>query len=72
MVAIPMIAGLGAEVTPMATVLRDDDPIEPERVRKSFMVSRSGVSGSCCALPNHFACLSEVFREKMLDRITMF
>lgn len=31
-VAIPVVAGLGSEVTPMATILKDDDPIEPKKV----------------------------------------
>lgn len=32
LVAIPIIAGVGSEVTPMATILDDSDPLEPEKV----------------------------------------
>lgn len=32
LVAIPIIAGVGSEVTPMATILDDRDPLEPEKV----------------------------------------
>lgn len=32
LIAIPMIAGLGSEVTPMAVILDDEDPLEPIKV----------------------------------------
>lgn len=39
LVAIPIIAGTGSEVTPMATILDDRDPLEPEKVCGSSCLS---------------------------------
>lgn len=36
LVAIPVIAGMGSEVTPMSTILDDEDPLEPEKVRRDL------------------------------------
>lgn len=41
LVAIPIIAGIGSEVTPMATILDDNDPLEPEKVYTSVRVCTS-------------------------------
>lgn len=46
LVAIPIIAGIGSEVTPMATILDDDDPLEPEKV----FVHESRLRFPCCRL----------------------
>ena len=40
LVAIPIIAGVGSEVTPMATILDDKDPLEPEKVCTEYLSVR--------------------------------
>lgn len=53
LVAIPIIAGVGAEVTPMATILDDDDPVEPDKVQMPGRTPGGGGVGGlrrCCHL----------------------
>ncbi|CAM9847652.1 unnamed protein product, partial [Sphacelaria rigidula] len=51
-VAIPVVAGVGSEVTPMATILKDDDPLEPEKVTVGFR-------HTAAALPAPFMAIVE-------------
>lgn len=41
LVAVPIITGVGSEVTPMATILDDHDPLEPEKVRMYHGIVRA-------------------------------
>lgn len=45
LVAIPVIAGVGSEVTPMATILDDKDPLEPKKVRRKGGRGEGGRGG---------------------------
>ncbi|CAM9369354.1 unnamed protein product, partial [Scytosiphon promiscuus] len=52
LVAIPIIAGIGSEVTPMATILDDHDPLEPVKVTVGF-------HDSAAAMPAPFMAIVE-------------
>ncbi|CAM9362928.1 unnamed protein product [Ectocarpus fasciculatus] len=52
LVAIPLVAGIGSEVTPVATILDDHDPLEPVKVTVGF-------HNSAAAMPAPFMAIVE-------------
>ncbi|CAM9685360.1 unnamed protein product [Ectocarpus sp. 12 AP-2014] len=52
LVAIPLVAGIGSEVTPVATILDDHDPLEPVKVTVGF-------HDSAAAMPAPFMAIVE-------------
>ncbi|CBJ30835.1 Similar to Iron-containing Alcohol Dehydrogenase [Ectocarpus siliculosus] len=52
LVAIPLVAGIGSEVTPVATIMDDHDPLEPVKVTVGF-------HDSAAAMPAPFMAIVE-------------